>query len=71
MRRVGRSYRSKLDSTSTAHPLSQLTLSLRAPGRSPAFSGEMSKCAERRGIFIPFSPSPVRERCEKSYDDHS
>ena len=57
MRRVRRSYRSKLDSANTAHLLSQLTLSLRAPGRSLVFDREMSKCAERRGIFIPFSSS--------------
>ena len=55
MRRVRRSYRSKLDSTNTAHPLSQLTLSLCAPDRSSAFAGETSKCAERRGVFMPFS----------------
>ena len=65
MRRVRRSYWPKLDSTNTAHPLSQLTLSLCAPGRSSAFAGAANKCAERRGIFLPFSPLPVRERCEK------
>ena len=57
MRRVRRSCRSKLDGTSTARPLSQLTLSPRAPGRAPAYAGAASKRAERRGIFMPISPA--------------
>lgn len=65
MRRVKRSYWPKLGSTTTAHPLSQLTLSLCAPDLLSAFAGGTSECAERRGILMPFSPLPVRERCEK------
>ena len=63
MRRVGRSYRSKLDSTNTAHPLSQLTLSLCAPAPSSALAGAADKMRGAAGDF--YALLPVRERCEE------
>ena len=64
MRRVRRSYWSKLDSANTAHPLSQLTLSLCAPGRSSAFAGKRAN-VRSGGDFYTLFLWPVQERCEE------
>ena len=64
MRRVRRSVWSKLQAENTAHPLSQLALSPRAPAACRPFGRWGNFTCGTAGDF--FTLSPVRERCVRA-----